>query len=107
MKTLNEMGVMFKVWWIPQVPGPRFEVHVFSPKEGAKVQEILAKYDQFQLDNRIKGDYCNAGGLIYSHSYLTKGKWWEFPEDKYELEELTNELTKWYEAHVRGEGWAC
>jgi hypothetical protein len=25
---------------------------------------VLADYDLFQFENRIKGDYCNAGGLV-------------------------------------------
>lgn len=30
---------------------------------GAMLLEVLARYDLFQLDNNIKPDYCNAGGL--------------------------------------------
>lgn len=52
-----------RVWWIPQIPGKPFLVPVKSPKEGLKVLNILGEYDQFQLDNNIKPDYCNAGGL--------------------------------------------
>jgi hypothetical protein len=41
-----------------------FDVDVESVKEGAKILDVLADYDLFQLDNNIKPDYCNAGGLI-------------------------------------------
>lgn len=26
--------------------------------------DVLADYDQFQFENRIKPDYCNMGGLL-------------------------------------------
>jgi hypothetical protein len=52
-----------RVWWIPQVPGKPFHVSVESPEEAKKLLDTLARYDQFQLDNNIKPDYCNAGGL--------------------------------------------
>ena len=52
-----------QVWWIPQVPMKPFEVDVSSVEEGVKIMQVLAKYDDFQFKNRIKPDYCNAGGL--------------------------------------------
>jgi len=51
------------VWHIPQVPGKAFQVPVASVQEGKKVDKILCDYDEFELRNRIKGDYSNAGGL--------------------------------------------
>lgn len=53
-----------KVWWIPQVPMKPFEVEVVTVAEGVKLMDVLAKYDAFQFENRIKPDYCNAGGLM-------------------------------------------
>lgn len=52
-----------QVWWIPQVPMKQFCVDVSSVAEGVKVMDVLADYDIFQFENRVKGDYCNAGGL--------------------------------------------
>ncbi len=52
-----------RVWWIPQVPGKAFNVDVGSVAEGVKIMDVLADYDAFQFENRIKPDYCNAGGL--------------------------------------------
>ncbi len=52
-----------QVWWVPQVPCASFTVQVTSIAEGVKIIETLANYDLFQLENRIKPDYCNAGGL--------------------------------------------
>ncbi len=40
-----------------------FHVEVTSVAEGVKVMKVLADYDAFQLANRIKPDYSNAGGL--------------------------------------------
>lgn len=54
----------FKVWWVPQIPMEAFTVPVVSVAEGVKVMDVLAKYDQFQFDNNVKPDYCNAGGLV-------------------------------------------
>jgi hypothetical protein len=61
-----DQGVFFgalRVWWIPQIPGEPFYVHVNSTREALMVMEVLGRYDQFQLDHRIKPDYSNAGGL--------------------------------------------
>ena len=53
-----------RVWWVPQVPGKAFYVDVASPSMGKIVQDILARYDAFQFENRIKPNYCNTGGLL-------------------------------------------
>ena len=58
------MTEQLKVWWIPQIPGKSFEVPVSSVDEAKKILTVLADYDAFQLDNNIKCDYCNAGGLV-------------------------------------------
>jgi hypothetical protein len=52
-----------KVWWIPQVPMKPFEYPVSSPQEGFMLLDALAKYDLFQLENNVKPDFCNIGGL--------------------------------------------
>lgn len=55
----------FRVWWIPQLPMPSFRFEVGNLVEAKLLMDALAKYDQFQLDHRIKPDYCNAGGVQY------------------------------------------
>lgn len=40
-----------------------FHISVSSIEEGVKIMDVLADYDQFQLDNNIKPDYCNMGGI--------------------------------------------
>jgi hypothetical protein len=52
-----------RVWWIPQIPMKGFRVSVGSIQEARKILDVLAEYDDFQFKNRIKPDYCNAGGL--------------------------------------------
>ena len=52
-----------RVWHIPQAPGAIFHVSVDTQQEAQRVLTILANYDIFQFQNRIKPDYCNAGGL--------------------------------------------
>lgn len=52
-----------RVWWVPQVPMKAFYVPIDSIGEGQKILEVLADYDLFQFENKIKGDYSNGGGI--------------------------------------------
>lgn len=52
-----------RIWWIPQIPGTPFLVPVNNFVEAKLLLDTLAHYDQFQLDNNIKPDYANTGGL--------------------------------------------
>lgn len=71
-----------KVWWIPQVPMKAFEVAI--PEGDNQIEmailllQTLADYDIFQLENNIKPDFSNVGGL----SVLEDGEWvdWEDSE---------------------------
>jgi hypothetical protein len=47
--------------------------------------DVLADYDLFQLEHRVKPDYCNAGGLnVYTGDIINDGDdgWegWRDPE---------------------------
>lgn len=54
----------FRVWWIPQLGMKKsFLVYVDTLEKAALLLNVLADYDKFQLDNRVKGDYANAGGV--------------------------------------------
>lgn len=78
------MGNKLRVWWIPQVPMKSFYVSVDTPEEGKKVMDILAAYDAFQLQNRVKPDYCNAGGLqMYNPETAAWEDWYLETEDHY------------------------
>ena len=69
-----------RVWWMPQLPGELFSVPVSSVDEGVKIIDVLGKYDNFQLENNIKPDYANAGGIEMYDDDL--GDWidWEDPD---------------------------
>ena len=62
-KQIEQKQGDLQVWWIPQVPMKSFNVPVDSVAMGVKVMEVLADYDIFQFKNKVKPDYCNAGGL--------------------------------------------
>ena len=75
-----------RVYWIPQIPMRSFEFDVDSPLEAQKYIAVLAEYDQFQLDNNIKPDYSNAGGLkvfdITDKTDGPDGSWLEWEDDE-------------------------
>lgn len=52
-----------RVWWIPQIPMKPFYVSVKTLEEADLILNTLADYDIFQLENNIKPDYANTGGL--------------------------------------------
>ena len=52
-----------RVWWVPQVPMKSFYIPVETPEEGKKILDMLGAYDLFQLQNNVKPDFCNIGGL--------------------------------------------
>ena len=54
---------LLQVWWVPQVPMVEFCVPVASVEEGVKLLDVLAMYDLFQLQHKVKGDFANVGGL--------------------------------------------
>ena len=75
-----------RVWWIPQVGAinEAFHIPVQSVEEGRKVMDILSAYDAYQLQNRIKPDYCNVGGLeIYNPETEEYEDWYFETEDGY------------------------
>lgn len=58
-----------RLWWIPQVPSPTFQVSVASFEEAVGFYRLLAAYDLFGFQSGIKPDYANAGGPeIYTES---------------------------------------
>jgi len=91
----HEVGAL-QVWWVPQVPGKPFTVDVPDVATGVLMMDALAEYDLFQLRNRIKPDYCNAGGLrrwcADSDGEGTPG--WEDWYDKETSEEDPREFVK-------------
>lgn len=87
-------AMKLKVWWIPQVPMKAFEVEVLTVDEGRKISEVLANYDLFQFENRVKPDYCNAGGISCSHPMIDGGEWFDVPEDEDEFAMWLEEIAE-------------
>lgn len=87
MKSKKSKAGDLRVWHIPQVPMKPFYVYVESPKEGKKVINILAEYDLFQFENKVKGDYSNASGLQVfevneeAKSLLDRNEWVEWVDE--------------------------
>ena len=54
-----------QIWWCPQVGEceEHFYIPVHSVEEAKKIMDVLAYYDAYQMNQNIKGDYCNCGGL--------------------------------------------
>ncbi|MCP5014403.1 MAG: hypothetical protein GY938_03865 [Ketobacter sp.] len=78
-----------RVWHIPQIPGNLFIVDVATPEEAHKIINMLADYDAFQYENRIKPDYSNASGL----DVLEDGDWFTwYDTDGFDLREHINNL---------------
>jgi hypothetical protein len=67
-----------RVWWIPQVPMEMFEWPVADLAQASLLLDALAAYDDFQFQNRVKGDYCNTGGL----NIFRDGDWEDWETDE-------------------------
>lgn len=65
-----------RVWWVPQIPVKPFHVPVWTIEQATLILDTLAKYDIFQLENNIKPDYSNAGGLEVQKEL--DGEWTEY-----------------------------
>jgi hypothetical protein len=52
-----------RIWHVPQVPMKPFRVSVPDVATGRLINTVLANYDRFQLENKVKPDYCNAQGI--------------------------------------------
>lgn len=88
------MSLKLKVWWIPQIPGDAFEVEVATVEEGKKLCAVLADYDAFQFSNKIKPDYCNMGGIVFSHPGIPEFDWSDVPDDPDEYEDWLKEIAE-------------
>ena len=72
----------FRVWWIPQVPGEPFIVATESLGEAKFLLETLGRYDQFLLDNNIRPDYSNTGGIECCDMFGSDDNEWVDYEDE-------------------------
>jgi hypothetical protein len=74
----------WRVYWVPQIPMRPFHYEVPDYRAGVMLEDALGKYDLFQFENNVKPDYCNMGGVQWSHPVLTEGEWWDMDEDEAE-----------------------
>ena len=88
-----------RVWHIPQVPGTPFHVYVDTPQEAQRLLHVLARYDLFQYENRIKPDYCNAAGLERYEADGGEGEpgWCEWHD-----EETGDDIDEWVDPTTQG-----
>ena len=56
-------------------------VPVDTPEEGYKITCVLAYYDRFLLENNVRGDYCNTGGLQYFDTEDNEWCDWYFEDE--------------------------
>lgn len=54
----------YKIWHVPQIPGTAFVVGTDDLEYAKLLIEVLADYDLFQLEHRIKPDYDNVNGIM-------------------------------------------
>lgn len=103
-KAIPKHGTM-RVWWVPQIPMKPFMVDVRNLAEAKLLLDALAEYDLFQLENNIKPDFSNAGGLEIWDDELDEdedgSKWtaWYSDEgeeiDRYDIATLRTNPPKW------------
>lgn len=78
-----------RVWWIPQVDANKiFYVPVQSVEDGKMLMDVLAAYDAFQLQNRIKPDYVNMGGVERYNDETQGWEDWYMETDDYYYEDV-------------------
>ena len=78
------MKQKLRVWHIPQIAttDATFYIPVETLEEGKKIMDLLACYDLFQFENRIKPYYTNANGLQVYNEDSTEWENWYSEECK-------------------------
>lgn len=75
-----------RVWWCPQVGmcDKHFYIPVHSVEEAKKIMDVLAYYDCYQMNQHVKGDYANCGGLeVWDETEQEWCDWWYEDENHY------------------------
>ncbi len=71
------------VWYVPQVPGPAFEVRVPDLKTASLVLEVITDLSAFEFDHNIKPDYSDASGISRWEPNGDDGfDWYEVEQEK-------------------------
>lgn len=64
----------------PQIPCKAFTVEVKDLEEAKKMSDVLANYDLFQYENRIKPDYANV--TVVEEFDEEEGEWISWCDDE-------------------------
>lgn len=65
---------------LPQIPSKGFVVAVENVQEGVRIADVLASYDAFQYETRIRGDYTN---MTYLEVYdANSNEWTDWYDDE-------------------------
>lgn len=70
----------------PQVPCKAFRVEVKDLEEAKKISDVLANYDLFQYQNRIKPDYANA--TVVEEFDEKEGEWISWCDDETGIDDI-------------------
>ena len=74
------MNKKLRISHVPQVPCKAFEVEVKTLEEAKKIMDVLANYDLFQFENKIKPDYCN---MTFLEEYCEEdSEWCDWMDDE-------------------------
>jgi hypothetical protein len=81
-----------RVWYIPQIGGPKFEYPVPDLATAAAVLDALGKFALFEYTHQIKPDYADVGG-VYRYDDFGDGPQW-YGVDELELAAAVEERRK-------------
>jgi hypothetical protein len=99
--TDDAAGVEMRICWTPQMPMEPFTYPVPDMETASLLLDVLAQYDRFQFQHKVKPDHAKSGGAEWRHPVLTGGEWVEFdPDDASDRMELADVLAEW----ARGDG---
>lgn len=60
----NNVDQPYVVYWVPQIPGSPFWVRDLTLDQADLLVDTLAYYDMFLMEERVRGDYANMGGVM-------------------------------------------
>lgn len=60
---LMHMAYDWRIWWIPAVPGEPVYFECPTPETAVRLLDAISLYDLWLTDQRIMGDWTNAGGI--------------------------------------------
>lgn len=84
-----------RVWHFSTLGAPVFHIPVSSVLEARKMLNLLAYYDAFMLQNELRGDYSNSGGLeVWNEEDRDWEEW--YSEDGEDIWDYTDDDTEDY-----------